>query len=87
MKALRGGVDIVSGTPGRLMDLAQSGKLQLGEVQFFILDEADRLLDTGNLDTILKLHAKCPKVGRSGGRLVRAWRASGARTLELGTPT
>ena len=34
-----------------------------------MLDEADRLLDTGHLDTILKLHAKLPPVGRTGGRL------------------
>eukprot|EP00908_Phaeocystis_cordata_P014187 Transcript_25287.p2 GENE.Transcript_25287~~Transcript_25287.p2 ORF type:complete len:497 (+),score=198.89 Transcript_25287:1190-2680(+) len=51
------------------MDMVQGGKLKLGEVQFFVLDEADRLLDTGNLDTILKLHAKLPKRGRTGGRL------------------
>ena len=69
MKSLKAGVDIVSGTPGRLMDLVQSGKLHLGDVQFFVLDEADRLLDTGNLDTIMKLYAKLPKKGRSGGRL------------------
>jgi superfamily II DNA/RNA helicase len=31
-----------------------------------VLDEADRLLDTGHLDTILKLHAKLPPVGRTG---------------------
>ena len=44
-------------------------KLNLSEVQFFVLDEADRLLDTGNLEVILRLHAKLPKTGRTGGRL------------------
>ena len=69
LRALKGGVDIVSGTPGRLLDLVQGGKLKLHEVQLFVLDEADRLLDTGNLETILKLHAKLPPRGRTGGRL------------------
>ena len=69
LKHLKQGVDIVSGTPGRVEDLVKSGKLSLAEVQFFVLDEADRLLDTGNLETILRLHAKLPKVGRTGGRL------------------
>jgi ATP-dependent RNA helicase DDX1 len=68
-KLLRQGVDIVSGTPGRVEAEVKQGKLSLSEVQFFVLDEADRLLDTGNLDTILKLHAKAPKVGRTGARL------------------
>ena len=67
MRALRDGVDVVSGTPGRVLDLVKSGKLRLGEVQFFVLDEADRLLDTGNLETILALHGRLPKRGRTGG--------------------
>ena len=69
VRALRDGVDVVSGTPGRVLDLVKSGKLRLGEVQFFVLDEADRLLDTGNLETILALHGRLPKRGRTGGRL------------------
>ena len=40
---------MVSGTPGRVLDLARGGKLSLSAVQFFVLDEADRLLDTGRL--------------------------------------
>ena len=69
LKRLKQGVDVVCGTPGRVADLVHSGKLRLSEVQFFVLDEADRLLDTGNLDTILKLHAALPRQGRTGGRL------------------
>ena len=69
LRSLRSGVDVVSGTPGRVLDLAQGGKLSLSAVQFLVLDEADRLLDTGSLDAIRKLHAKLPRRGRGGGRL------------------
>ena len=44
------------GTPGRVLDLVESGKMKLQDVQFFVLDEADRLLDTGNQQSITKLH-------------------------------
>ena len=43
-RALREGVEIVTGTPGRIMDFVESGKLPLDQIKFFILDEADRLL-------------------------------------------
>ena len=52
---LREGVDVVTGTPIRVLELATNGKLDLSAVRFFVLDEADRLLDTGNQATILKL--------------------------------
>ena len=42
VRALAEGVDIVTGTPGRVMDLVESGKLPLDAVRFFVLDEADR---------------------------------------------
>ena len=41
-------------------------KLRLGDVQFFVLDEADRLLDTGNEPTIMKIHQK--QIGRASCR-------------------
>ena len=66
---MKSGVDIVSGTPGRVKDLVQSGKLKLTEIQFFILDEADRLLDTGNLEVILELHSQLNKTSKTGSRL------------------
>ena len=69
IKQLRAGADIVSGTPGRVHDLVKQGKLSLAQVQFFVLDEADRLLDTDNLKVIVELHAKMPKVGPTGSRL------------------
>ena len=68
-KQLRSGVDIVSGTVGRVTDLVKSGKLSLSRVQFFVLDEADRLLDTGNQESILSLYAKLPKLSPVGSRL------------------
>lgn len=45
--ALRSGVDVVVGTPGRLIDLIKGNSLQLGEVQFLVLDEADQMLAVG----------------------------------------
>ncbi|KAJ9549751.1 hypothetical protein OSB04_022294 [Centaurea solstitialis] len=47
ISALKSGVDIVVGTPGRLKDLIEMGVCQLQEVSFVILDEADRMLDMG----------------------------------------
>ncbi|MCB9637457.1 MAG: DEAD/DEAH box helicase [Myxococcales bacterium] len=46
-KALRDGVDIVVGTPGRIADLIQQSALQLGQVRCFVLDEVDQMLDIG----------------------------------------
>ncbi|KAM3186157.1 hypothetical protein ACTXT7_004893 [Hymenolepis weldensis] len=47
VRALRSGVDIVVGAPGRVIDLMESGKLKLDSVKFVILDEVDRMLDMG----------------------------------------
>src|SRR3954454_159330 len=49
VQALQGGVDVVVGTPGRLLDLAQQGHLILGKVRVLVLDEADEMLDLGFL--------------------------------------
>ena len=53
---LSGGMDIVTGTPGRLQDLIDTGKLSLENVRFFILDEADGLLQQDQKLMILKLY-------------------------------
>ena len=52
LKALRGPLDILIATPGRLLDHLQSGKAELGNVEMFVLDEADRMLDMGFIDDI-----------------------------------
>ncbi|KAG9136039.1 hypothetical protein Leryth_025855 [Lithospermum erythrorhizon] len=57
MSALNCGVDVVVGTPGRVIDLIQRGALNLSEVQFVVLDEADQMLNVGfadNVETILQ---------------------------------
>jgi superfamily II DNA/RNA helicase len=58
--ALRRGVDVVVGTPGRLLDLAQQGHLTLGAIEILVLDEADEMLDLGFLPDIEKLLAMLP---------------------------
>jgi len=58
--ALRAGVDVVVGTPGRLLDLARQGHLDLGGVQTLVLDEADEMLDLGFLPDIEKILAQTP---------------------------
>lgn len=55
-QALRRGVDVVVGTPGRIKDLISSGRLSLQELKFIVLDEADRMFDMGfreDLDEII----------------------------------
>ena len=58
--ALRGGVDVVVATPGRLLDLIQQGFITLRDVEYFILDEADQMLDMGFIHDIKKIIAKLP---------------------------
>jgi len=58
--ALRKGVDVVVGTPGRLLDLVQQGHLALGSVRILVLDEADEMLDLGFLPDIERLLAMVP---------------------------
>jgi superfamily II DNA/RNA helicase len=58
--ALRKGVDVVVGTPGRLLDLQQQGRLKLDRIGMLVLDEADEMLDLGFLPDIEKLVALLP---------------------------
>src|SRR3954462_12564655 len=60
VQALQGGVDIVVGTPGRLLDLAQQGHLILGKVSVLVLDEADEMLDLGFLPDIERILGMVP---------------------------
>ncbi|WP_414635859.1 DEAD/DEAH box helicase, partial [Actinophytocola sp.] len=59
--ALRGGVDIVVGTPGRLLDLAEQRNLVLGKVTGLVLDEADKMLDLGFLPDIERILRMVPE--------------------------
>ncbi|MGH3725156.1 MAG: DEAD/DEAH box helicase [Mycobacterium sp.] len=60
IEALRAGADVVVGTPGRLLDLAQQGHLQLGGLAMLVLDEADEMLDLGFLPDIERILALAP---------------------------
>jgi superfamily II DNA/RNA helicase len=55
IESLRAGADVVVGTPGRLLDLAQQGHLQLGGLSVLVLDEADEMLDLGFLPDIERI--------------------------------
>jgi len=57
---LRRGVDVIVATPGRLLDLMNQGHVKLGNIEHFVLDEADRMLDMGFINDIKKIIAKIP---------------------------
>jgi ATP-dependent RNA helicase RhlE len=59
--ALRRGVDILVATPGRLLDLMQQGYVHINQLEIFVLDEADRMLDMGFVHDVKKVIAKIPK--------------------------
>jgi len=63
--ALKNGVDVVIATPGRLLDLMNQGYLNIREVEIFVLDEADRMLDMGFVHDVKKLLAVLPKKRQS----------------------
>ena len=60
IKRLRKGVDILVATPGRLLDLLYQKQIDLSQVQFFVLDEADRMLDMGFIKDIHKIIEAIP---------------------------
>jgi len=61
MNALKGGTDILTATPGRLLDFIHQGYINLEDLQFFVLDEADRMLDMGFIHDIKKIIQILPK--------------------------
>ncbi|EJL84061.1 DNA/RNA helicase, superfamily II [Polaromonas sp. CF318] len=65
IEKLRRGVDILVATPGRLLDHASQGTLDLSQVQILVLDEADRMLDMGFIHDIKKVLALVPKQKQS----------------------
>jgi superfamily II DNA/RNA helicase len=60
VRALLGGVEVLVATPGRLLDLIRGNAVRLGEVQFLVLDEADRMLDMGFIDDVRAIVSKLP---------------------------
>ena len=69
---LRERVDIIIGTPGRLIDFAESGKLDMMEIGILIIDEADRLFDMGFLPDIKRMLRKMPPRNRRQSMLFSA---------------
>ena len=59
--ALKAGIDILVATPGRLIDLMNQKFINLHHVQFFVLDEADRMLDMGMVNDVKKVIAQLPQ--------------------------
>ena len=60
MMKLRGGVDVLIATPGRLLDLEHQNAVKLDSVEILVLDEADRMLDMGFIHDIRRVLAKLP---------------------------
>jgi ATP-dependent RNA helicase RhlE len=61
VQALREGVDILVATPGRLLDLIDQRHINLQHIKYFVLDEADRMLDMGFIHDVRKLLTKLPQ--------------------------
>lgn len=60
LNLLKKGLDIVIGTPGRLLDLSKRGHLKLNDIRILVIDEADRLFDMGFLPDIKKILYRMP---------------------------
>ena len=65
VQSLKRGTDVLIATPGRLLDLLEQGHLNLGSIEVFVLDEADRMLDMGFLPALKRIIAKLPKERQS----------------------
>lgn len=61
VQSLQRGVDVVIATPGRLLDLMQQKHISLKNVEIFVLDEADRMLDMGFIHDVKKVIAALPE--------------------------
>lgn len=68
-KAISTGVDIVVGTLGKVCDMVKAKVLDLSQIRFFVLDEADRLTDPENMGQIMQLYSACPGGGTGDNRL------------------
>lgn len=65
VNALKKGVDILVATPGRLLDLMQQGHVSLQDIEYFVLDEADRMLDMGFVHDVKRIISKLPQKRQS----------------------
>jgi ATP-dependent RNA helicase RhlE len=65
VRSLRSGVDVLIATPGRLLDLINQKFVHLNQLEFFVLDEADRMLDMGFLNDVKKIITKIPQKRQS----------------------
>ena len=63
--ALKNGIDILVATPGRLLDLMNQGFISLKDIEIFVLDEADRMLDMGFIHDVRKIIASLPQKRQS----------------------
>jgi superfamily II DNA/RNA helicase len=97
LSALRGPLDVLIATPGRLMDHMASGKAILSNVEMFVLDEADRMLDMGFIDDIRHIGEHLPKQRQTVmfsatfagavGQLAKQMLADDAQTIAVATHT
>jgi superfamily II DNA/RNA helicase len=97
LKALRGPLDILIATPGRLMDHMASGKAILEHVEMFVLDEADRMLDMGFIDDINHIATFLPRERQTVmysatfagpvGRLAQTMLRPAAQTIDVANHT
>jgi ATP-dependent RNA helicase RhlE len=65
VNALRGGIDVLVATPGRLLDLVAQGHARLNTVSLLVIDEADRMLDMGFIRDVRTIVAELPKQRQS----------------------
>lgn len=65
VEALLSGIDVLIATPGRLLDLMDQKYINLSRIEFFVLDEADRMLDMGFVHDVKKIIAKLPSKRQS----------------------
>lgn len=64
-ESIKKGIDILIATPGRLLDLMNQGFVHLSDIEYFVLDEADRMLDMGFINDIKKIISKLPSKRQS----------------------